>query len=99
MITTTRTSPRTTMTEPDDKPAWLKPGYVFRREVDGCYGCRFQRLGGMTFLGWCGWFEAHGRERKAITNVVVDVGCKFWEGGRHGQVERVSGGVDRAGER
>lgn len=64
-----------------DEPVWRRPGYVFTREMDGCWGCRFQRLGGQqTVLGWCGWFEAHGRERKAILPVVVDVGCRFWEG-------------------
>lgn len=47
--------------------------------TDGCWGCRFQTLGGhLTFLGWCVWFEARGQERKQIPPSVVDVGCRFW---------------------
>lgn len=68
--------------DPDD-PAWRQPGYVFSRAGDGCWGCGFQRLGGhLTFLGFCGWFEAHGRERKQIPPEVVDVGCNLWESRR-----------------
>ena len=67
-----------------DSPVW----------AGGCWECGWQERGGhQTFLGWCGWFAAHGRERKGIPGVVVDVGC------RHGK-ERGDGvcGAERGGE-
>lgn len=43
-----------------------------------CWTCGWHRLGGSTFLGACGWFEAHQRPRKDIAPSMVDVGCRFW---------------------
>lgn len=44
-----------------------------------CWECRFQQIGGDTFLGLCRYFETKGQAKKAIPATVVDTGCKFWE--------------------
>jgi|TARA_R100001530_G_scaffold135210_1_gene111867 hypothetical protein len=44
---------------------------------NGCWGCKYQQRGGMTFLGLCKYFEIIGKEKKEIPPDVVDVGCSF----------------------
>jgi hypothetical protein len=39
-----------------------------------CWDCGLNKLGGMTLLGKCMWFD----EPKEIPPHVVDKGCKFW---------------------
>lgn len=45
----------------------------------GCWGCAYQQIGGVTFLGICRYFEKIGREAKEIPPDRVDEGCKFRE--------------------
>ena len=43
-----------------------------------CFDCKYQKLGGYTFLGLCMWFEIVKQQPpKEIPSTVVDVGCKF----------------------
>lgn len=58
--------------QPDERVA------LRQRRAGGSWTCAWQRLGGETFLGWCGWFEAHGKPKKEILRRVVDEGCKYW---------------------
>lgn len=57
---------------------WLRDGKGVLTEGESCWTCGYQRLGGTTFLGVCGWFETHGKERRTIPSDVVDVGCPQW---------------------
>jgi hypothetical protein len=44
-----------------------------------CWDCKFQQIGGDTFLGMCTWFEKNGKgKNKEITPQVVDKGCKYF---------------------
>lgn len=43
-----------------------------------CWTCRYQQIGGLTFLGLCRYFETIGKPKKDIPPQVVDVGCRFW---------------------
>ncbi len=47
-------------------------------EKQACWNCKFQKIGGDTFLGVCTYFSTIGKENKDITTPVVDKGCKFW---------------------
>jgi len=44
-----------------------------------CWNCKFQQIGGDTFLGICTWFELNGKgENKELTPQIVDKGCKYF---------------------
>ena len=43
-----------------------------------CWNCKFQKLGGDTFLGYCLYFELKGEPKKPIPPEIVDKGCKFY---------------------
>jgi hypothetical protein len=44
-----------------------------------CWNCKYQQLGGMTFLGFCKYFDKLGKEKEHIPSNVVDKGCRFFE--------------------
>ena len=43
-----------------------------------CWTCKYQSIGGNTFLGICTWFSQHGKQDKEIPPSQVDVGCKYF---------------------
>jgi len=43
-----------------------------------CWDCKYQQIGGNTFLGICMWFSHHGKTDKEIPPSQVDVGCKYF---------------------
>jgi len=48
-------------------------------ENKSCWNCKYQSIGGNTFLGICTWFSQHGKQQdKEILPSRVDVGCKFF---------------------
>ena len=47
----------------------------------GCWGCKYRQKGGMTFFGFCLYFEEMGEEKKEITAKVADNGCKYRDEG------------------
>ena len=45
-----------------------------------CWTCKYQQVGGSSFLGLCTFFKVHrAQEPKEIPMTLVDVGCKFFE--------------------
>ncbi len=44
-----------------------------------CWNCRYQKIGGKTFLGLCTFFATVGKDNKEIPPAVVDLGCKHWQ--------------------
>lgn len=48
-------------------------------ENKNCWECKYQQIGGDTFLGICKYFESVGKENKEIPPTVVDKGCKQWK--------------------
>ena len=48
------------------------------KNLVSCWNCKYQQIGGDTFLGNCIYFETIGKEKKSIPSSVVDNGCKFF---------------------
>ena len=49
-------------------------------EIMDCWTCKYQQVGGSSFLGLCTFFKIHrAQEPKEIPMTLVDVGCKFFE--------------------
>lgn len=43
-----------------------------------CWTCGWNRLGGNTLMGVCGWFFKSKGIFKEIPKNICDKGCKFW---------------------
>ena len=49
-------------------------------ELDrSCWVCGWNKLGTLTLMGTCGYFEHIGKEAKEIPATICDKGCKAWE--------------------
>tara|TARA_R100000655_G_scaffold45759_2_gene82636 strand:- start:418 stop:597 length:180 start_codon:yes stop_codon:yes gene_type:complete len=42
-----------------------------------CWDCKYQKLGGITLLGYCLYWERLDKPIKEIPPNIVDKGCKF----------------------
>ena len=47
--------------------------------IKECWTCKYHKIGGDTFLGFCSYFETLNKEKKEIPPDIVDTGCKFWK--------------------